>query len=101
MDKDESKNIHVALGEAVLSILESQSALSNHTILERLQQLAESEADEEKVAAYWQAKKAFRHIPQSVTRLRRQDVNSTDNKTVRMPPNRFSFRRTRTGEGSD
>jgi outer membrane receptor for Fe3+-dicitrate len=101
LDKDETKNIHVALGEAVMSILESQSALSNHTILERLQQLADSEADEEKIAAYWQAKKAFRHIPQSVTRLRRQDVNSTDSKTVRMPPNRFPFRRTRVDEGSD
>ncbi|QHM72139.1 hypothetical protein [Mixta intestinalis] len=95
MDKDDLKNMHVALGEAVMSLLDSQSALSNHTILERLQQFAEQETDEEKVMSYWQARKAFRHIPQSVSGHRLKDVNSTDSRTVKMPQNRFGFRRPR------
>ncbi|MFD1802214.1 hypothetical protein ACFSFZ_08440 [Mixta tenebrionis] len=95
MDKDDLKNMHVALGEAVLSVLESQSALSNHTLLERLQQFAEQETDEEKVISYWQAKQAFRHIPPSVAGRRLKDVNSTDSRTVKMPQNRFGLRRPR------
>lgn len=101
MDKEELKNMHVALGEAVMSILDNRGALNNHSILERLQQLAEAETDEEKIMSYWQAKKAFRHIPQSVAGHRLKDVNSTDSKTVRMPQNRFGFRRTRSDERED
>ena len=40
--------MHVAPGEAVMSILDNRGALNNHSILERLQQLAEAETDEEK-----------------------------------------------------
>ncbi|MDR7345628.1 outer membrane receptor for Fe3+-dicitrate [Pantoea alhagi] len=95
MDKEDFKNVHVALGEAVMSILDSQSALSNHAIMDKLQQLAEHESDEEKVMAYWEARKAFRHIPQSVTGLRRKDADNTDAKTVKIPQHRFGFRRAR------
>lgn len=101
MDKDDSKNVHVALGEAVMSVLESQHTLSNQTIMERLQQLAEAETDEEKVMSYWQAKKAFRHIPQSVTGLRQKDASNTDSKIVKMPPNRFGLRRARSANRED
>ena len=100
MDKDEIKNMHVALGEAVMSILDNQSALNNQTIMERLQQLAEAEHDEEKVAAYWQARKAFRQLPQSAPGLRQQDASNTDSKIVKMPPNRFAPRKAR-GRHSD
>ena len=101
MDKEEFNHVHIALGEAVMSILDSQSALSNHAILDKLQQLAESETDEEKVMSYWQARKAFRHVPQSVTGLRRNDADHTDSKTVKIPQNRFGFRRARSDARED
>ncbi|UQY43341.1 hypothetical protein M1E08_04805 [Erwinia sp. PK3-005] len=101
MDKEDQKNVHVALGEAVMSILDSQSALSNHAIMDKLQQLAETETDEEKVMSYWEARKAFRHIPQSVSGLRRKDAGNTDAKTVKFPQNRFGFRRTRSENFED
>ena len=101
MDKEDHKNVHVALGEAVMSILDSQSALSNHAIMEKLQQLAETDTDQAKLMSYWEARKAFRHIPQSVTGLRRKDAGSTDAKTVKIPQHRFGLRRTRSENVED
>ncbi|MGD8105102.1 hypothetical protein ACQE32_00230 [Pantoea sp. FN0302] len=101
MDKDDFKNVHVALGEAVMSILDSQSALSNHAIMDKLQQLAKSETDEEKVMSYREARKAFRHIPRSVTGLRRKDAGNTDAKMVKIPQNRLVLRRARSENRED
>ncbi|WP_312240842.1 hypothetical protein [Pantoea sp.] len=95
MDNEEdSKNIHTALGEAVMSLLDSQGALNNHAILNRLEQLAQTAEDEAKAASYWKAKKLFRHMPQSATGQRLTDASSADARIVRMPPHRAGFRRT-------
>lgn len=94
MDNEEdSKNIHTALGEAVMSLLDSQGALNNHAILEKLEQLAQTATDEAKAISYWQAKRLFRHMPQSAPGQRLIDASSADAKIVRMPPKRSGFRR--------
>jgi hypothetical protein len=97
-NEEELKNIHTALGEAVMSLLESQGALNNHAILERLDQLAETETDVAKAISWWKAKSLFRHIPQSAPEKRLTDASTADAKIVRMPPNRSGFRRTPIGD---
>lgn len=81
-----------------MSLLESQGVLNNHAILERLDQLAETETDAAKSISCWKAKSLFRHIPQSAPAQRLTDASSADAKIVRMPPHRSGFRRTPSGD---
>lgn len=96
---DDIKEMYNSLGEAVMSLLESQESLSNHAILTRLDQFASDAADETKIMSYWQAKKLFRPLPPIMTPSS-EERGPADKKSVRLPYNRFRVRKMPAGDDS-
>ncbi|QCR38138.1 hypothetical protein [Nissabacter sp. SGAir0207] len=89
---DNVNNMHKLLGEAVMSLLEDQGAVNNHTILERLTQLAEGESDEDVIMAYWQARKAFRQSASSAAARQALDDGFADTNMVRLHSHRVRLK---------
>lgn len=61
------KTLHQVISQTIAEMADEQQTLDVPSLRRRLEQMAESETNEEMVLCYWQASKILLHLPATVT----------------------------------